>query len=119
MSKKKPAKKPAKKTATKSTPAGTSAGASTSFAFANPKPSADNFDTFNPKDIFADTNVKASGKLQPFPAPWKQPSELDLSDVLSSPDLQQITAAGSITIHCVGDTGGIKEPSKQFAVADA
>jgi predicted phosphodiesterase len=34
-------------------------------------------------------------------------------------DLQQITASGSITFHCVGDTGGIHEPQNQFAVADA
>jgi hypothetical protein len=88
------------------------------FAFANPKPSADDYDSFNPKDVFADTKVQASGKLQPVPKPWKQPPVLALDDVLGPAALAQIAAAGSITFHAVGDSGGVQEPSKQFAVAD-
>jgi len=30
---------------------------STGFAFADPKPDPDNFDTFNPQDVFADSKV--------------------------------------------------------------
>lgn len=95
------------------------ATASVSFAFANPKPSADDYDTFNPKDVFADTKVTASGNLQPVPKPRKSPPVMALSDVLGQNTVKQITATGSITFHTVGDSGGITEPSKQFAVADA
>jgi 3',5'-cyclic AMP phosphodiesterase CpdA len=107
---------PSVKGAARQTSATAAAGG---FAFANPKQSADDYDTFNPKDVFADTNVKASGLLQPVPKPWKQPPVMALQDVLGQAVTQQITAADSITFHCVGDSGGIKEPSKQFAVADA
>ena len=113
-----PAKK--KKVAqSKATAPQSSATGTGKFVFANPQQSADNYDTFNPKDVFADTNVSASDKLQPVPKPTKQPSVMALQDVLGQAVIQQITAAGSLTFHTVGDSGGIKEPSKQFAVADA
>ena len=41
-----------------------------------------------------------------------------LSDVLGPAAVQQIQASGQIVFHSVGDTGGVKEPSHQFAVAD-
>ncbi|MGC2121400.1 MAG: metallophosphoesterase, partial [Xanthobacteraceae bacterium] len=44
---------------------------------------------------------------------------LALDAILGAAATQQITAAKSITMHCVGDTGGIHEPTNQFAVADA
>jgi hypothetical protein len=44
---------------------------------------------------------------------------LDLAQVLTPADIQQIQSAKSIVFHAVGDSGGVKEPSKQFAVADA
>ena len=87
--------------------------------FANPKPSPDDFGNFSKADVFADSNVTATTALQPVPKSWKQPEVLDLAQVLSPAEIQQIQDAGSIVFHTVGDSGGIKEPSKQFAVADA
>jgi hypothetical protein len=107
--------KPAKRQKNAKPRSATNTGA----VFANPRPSADDFDSFNPQDVFADTNVTASPDLEPIPKPRKQPPVMALSDILGTASTQQITETGSITIHCVGDTGGVKEPSKQFAVADA
>jgi hypothetical protein len=134
--KKAPAKKPAKAPAKPGTPppAGTNTIASgtpnstivttgntpvSAFAFANPSTTTDNYADFTQADVFADSSAVASQDLQPVPEPWKTPSVLALSDVLGAAAVAQITAAGSITFHSVGDTGGIHDPSKQFAVADA
>ena len=96
--------------------AGTTAGG---FVFANPKPSPDDYGNFSQSDVFADSNVTASTTLQPIPKSWRQPEVLDLAQVLTPADIQQIQSAKSIVFHAVGDSGGVKEPSKQFAVADA
>jgi Calcineurin-like phosphoesterase len=88
------------------------------FAFANPHPSSDNFDTLNPKDVYADAGINATPVTEAIPAPWKTPAEISLGDVLGSTAIQQIQAAGQIVFHSLGDSGGIKEPSHQFAVAD-
>ena len=117
---KKSTKKPARKThpgkASASGKASTTAGV---FVFANPKPSPDDYGNFSKADVFADSNVTATTALQPLPKSWRQPEVLDLAQVLSANEIQQIQAAKSIVFHTVGDSGGIKEPSKQFAVADA
>jgi len=97
---------------TGNTPTGT-------FVFANPTPTADNYADFTKAEVFADTSAVPSTQLQPVPGPWKTPSVLALSDVLGTTAVAQITAAKSITFHSVGDTGGIHDPAKQFAVADA
>jgi hypothetical protein len=47
------------------------------------------------------------------------PAIMSLSDVIGANASQQIQAAGKLVFHSVGDTGGVKEPSHQFAVADA
>ncbi len=47
------------------------------------------------------------------PAPW------DIGAFLDSAEVAEITDAGSLTIHCVGDTGGVKNPDPQTAVAQA
>jgi hypothetical protein len=44
---------------------------------------------------------------------------MSLSDVLDANAIQGIQSAGKIVFHSTGDTGGVKEPSHQFAVADA
>lgn len=88
------------------------------FAFANPHPSPDNFDTFNPQDVYADSGINTTPVTEPIPAPWKTPSEMSLGDVLGGASIQQIQNSGQIVFHSIGDTGGIKEPSHQFAVAD-
>src|SRR5580698_7359160 len=117
---KKNAKKPAGKDRSSKAPAaGKGVTPVAGFVFANPKPSPDDYENFSKSDVFADSNVKASSAIQPIPKSWRQPEVLDLAQVLSAAELQQIQAAKSITFHTVGDTGGIKEPSKQFAVADA
>jgi calcineurin-like phosphoesterase family protein len=93
--------------------------ASPGFAFANPQPSPDNYNEFDPKDVFADSNVVAIQAIEAVPQPRKTPAVMALSDVLSANSIQEIQNAGKIVFHSVGDTGGIKEPSHQFAVADA
>ena len=116
---------PGKKRGSRSTKHGTRHPAATrrssapaeTFVFANPKPSPDDFNTFSPGDVFADSNVPESTNLQPVPQP-RQPPTLELSRVLGT-QVDTITATGSITFHTTGDTGGVKEPSSQFAVADA
>jgi hypothetical protein len=118
------AKKSAKKSAGKTRPskapvAGRVKTAAAGFVFANPKPSPDDYGNFSQSDVFADSNVTASTAIEPVPKPWRQPEVLDLAQVLTATELQQIQVAKSIVFHTVGDTGGIKEPSKQFAVADA
>jgi hypothetical protein len=119
--------KPAKKTAAtapvvvpaSTTPVPTANVPAAGFSFANPSQTADDYGNFTKADVFADSSAKPSTQLQPVPAPWKTPPVLQLSDVLGAAAVTAITAANSITFHSVGDTGGIHDPSKQFAVADA
>ncbi len=47
------------------------------------------------------------------PAPW------DLAAILPAAEVTEITQAGNMTFHCVGDTGGVKNPDPQAAVAAA
>jgi predicted phosphodiesterase len=89
------------------------------FAFANPQPSPDDYNEFDPKDVFADSSVVAIQAIEAIPQPRKTPAVMALGDVLSPDSIQAIQNAGKIVFHSVGDTGGIKEPSHQFAVADA
>jgi hypothetical protein len=93
--------------------------ASPGFAFANPKPSPDDYNEFDPQDVAADSSVAELPATEVIPAPWKTPPVMSLSDVIGANASQQIQTAGKIVFHSVGDTGGVKEPSHQFAVADA
>ena len=93
--------------------------ASPGFAFANPQPSPDNYDEFDPQDVFADSAMSGIQATEAIPPPWKTPPVMSLSDVIGASAVQQILSAGKIVFHSAGDTGGIKEPSHQFAVADA
>jgi hypothetical protein len=88
------------------------------YIFANPQPTPDDYSGFSQADLDADSDVKAAEHLEPFPASRK-PEVMSLDQVIGTDPVALITTAKSITFHCVGDTGGIKEPSKQFAVADA
>jgi hypothetical protein len=97
-------------------PAGTST-ATSGFVFADPKTTPDDYSGFSKQDVDADSNAKTSSNLEPVP-PTRKPGVMNLSDVLPASAVAAITASGSLEFHCVGDTGGIKEPSKQFAVAD-
>jgi hypothetical protein len=89
------------------------------FAFANPKASPDDYNEFDPQDVAADSSVAGLPDTEVIPAPWKTPPVMSLSDVIGANASQQIQTAGKIVFHSVGDTGGVKEPSHQFAVADA
>lgn len=90
------------------------------FVFANPTPSPDNLNTKDPGDAYADdSGVTATPVTEAIPKPWKTPQEMSLADVLGADAVQQIQTAGSIVFHSIGDTGGIKMPFAQFAVADA
>jgi len=89
------------------------------FAFANPQPSPDNFDEFNPQAVFADSKIAAVQVTEAIPAPWRTPPAMSLGEVLNAGSIQAIQKSGKIVFHSVGDTGGVKEPSHQFAVADA
>ena len=91
----------------------------TGFAFANPRPSPDDFNTFDPQDVYADSGIQTTPVTEAIPPPWRNPPVMALSDVLGSHVVQQIQKSGEIVFHSVGDTGGVKEPSHQFAVADA
>ena len=106
---------PAKKSGNK--PAAKITATAGGYVFADPKPTQDDYSGFSQADLAADSAAKASQQLEPLPTP-RTPAVLNLTQVLGAAAVQQITAAGNIVFHCVGDTGGIKEPSYQFAVAD-
>jgi hypothetical protein len=90
----------------------------TSRAFGDPDLTPDNFSSFSQQDIDADTKAKGLEQLEPIP-PVRSTTPMDLSSVIGADLVQKITKAGKITFHAVGDTGGIKKPEFQFAVADA
>ncbi len=106
----------AKKTA-KTSRRSLTTGAAGGFVFADPKPTPDDYSGFTKQDLMADSNAKISQNLEPFPTS-RAPQLIRLSQVVGASAIAQINSAGSIVFHCVGDTGGVKEPSKQFAVAD-
>jgi len=93
--------------------------ASNGFAFGDPKPSPDNFDTFNPKDVFADPGIFVQAIPEPIPTPCRTPPVMSLDEVLGKAAVQQIQNSGRIVFHSIGDSGGIKEPAHQFNVSDA
>ncbi len=108
---------PSKKSAKKSR-GSAATGAPGGFVFADPKSTPDDYSNFTKAQTDADANAKTSSSLEPFPT-TPQPGTMNLTQVLGASTVAQISSAGSIVFHCVGDTGGVKEPSKQFAVADA
>src|SRR5215472_8441449 len=115
------AKNPKKHIAKPAGPGGTGKGGAVpagGFVFANPKQTPDDYSGFSKADVMADTKAKAAQHLEPFPASRK-PEVLSLDQVIGASETAKIKAAGSIVFHSAGDTGGIREPSKQFAVADA
>jgi hypothetical protein len=95
---------------------------SSSFKFANPKFTADNFVTYSAAQINADASVPTSDEIQvlePIPKPRVNPPTMALADVLSQATVNAIAGTGQLVIHCVGDTGGIERAEPQLAVADA
>ena len=106
---------PPKKTTTQ-----TSGGnpASTGFAFADPQFGPDDYANFTTAQKQADANLGMVNNppLQPIPALRINPPVMSLSDVVPAAVLGAYQ--NYLTFHMVGDTGGIKEPSHQFLVAD-
>lgn len=89
------------------------------FVFANPTYTADNFYQYSAGDISADSSIQALQTTEPIPAPRVDPPVMDLASVLGADAVAQIQSAGELVFHSVGDTGGIKNPAPQLAVADA
>jgi hypothetical protein len=87
-------------------------------AFGDPDLTPDNFSSFSKQEIDADTAIKGLAQLEPIP-PVRSTTAMELSSVIGVDRVQKIQKAGKITFHTVGDTGGIHNPSFQFAVADA
>ena len=92
---------------------------STTFAFGDPKPSPYNYNNFSQAVLKADSSVKASSVIQKIPPPRVNPPVMSLDSVLGDDTVAQIQKTGGIALHVAGDTGGIKTPEHQFAVADA
>jgi hypothetical protein len=59
-------------------------------------------------------------KFEPIPALFAQgrngPFRMDLGEILTADEIREITDAGSVSFHCVGDTGGVKNPEPQKLV---
>src|ERR1700752_2908973 len=87
-------------------------------AFGDPDLTPDNFSSFSKQDIDADTAAKGLEQLEPIPTA-RSTTPMELSSVIGADLVKKIQDAGKITFHAVGDTGGIKKPECQFAVADA
>jgi hypothetical protein len=60
-------------------------------------------------------------KFEPIPDDYKQgrqpPYHMDLAAVLPKDEVDEIAQSGSMTFHCIGDTGGVKDPEPQKLVA--
>ena len=92
--------------------------AATTRAFGDPDLTPDNFNQFSKQEIDADAAAKALSQLQPIPPP-RSTDPMDLASIIGADATGKIQTAGKITFHTLGDTGGIKYPQFQFAVADA
>ena len=41
---------------------------------------------------------------------------MDLGEILTADEIREITDAGSMSFHCMGDTGGVKNPEPRKLV---
>lgn len=73
-----------------------------------------------PGASLAQRGVPRNTKFEPIPARFalgrNAPFRMDLSEVLTADEIQEITHAGSMAFHCMGDTGGVKSPEPQKLV---
>lgn len=64
--------------------------------------------------------VPRNTKFQPIPDPFAQgrngPFRMDLGEILTADEIQEITDAGRMSFHCLGDSGGVKNPEPQRLV---
>ncbi len=65
------------------------------------------------------TTHSSSPRFVPIPVPQPVNSTLALTTILGARVIGNITKAGKIVFHCVGDIGGITEVDVQQAVWDA
>ncbi len=60
-------------------------------------------------------------EFEPIPAAFTPrralPYRMDLSEIVGDKEVKDITDAGRMTFHCIGDTGGVKHPEPQGLVA--
>lgn len=60
-------------------------------------------------------------EFEPIPERFQpqkpSPYRADLSEFIAADEVNELTAAGQMTFHCVGDTGGVKRPEAQMLVA--
>ncbi len=60
-------------------------------------------------------------KFEPIPDDYKAgrnpPYAIDLASIIPADEVKEIIDAGSMAFHCVGDTGGVKDPQPQQLVA--
>ena len=58
--------------------------------------------------------------FEPIPASYAAgrnvPFRMDLAEVIGAAEVQQIADSGSMAFHCLGDTGGVKNPEPQRLV---
>ncbi len=73
-----------------------------------------------PGASLAHNAVPRATRFEPIPADFKAgrapPFQMELSDVLTADEVAEITQAGSMAFHCIGDTGGVKNPEPQKLV---
>jgi hypothetical protein len=88
------------------------------FGFGDPQFSPDDYTNFTTAQKNADSNLPTvlNPPLQPIPPIRVNPPVMALSSVLPAATLKLYQ--DYITFHVMGDTGGIKDPSNQFLVAD-
>jgi hypothetical protein len=59
-------------------------------------------------------------RFEPIPEDYaanrNPPYHMTLGDILSAAEVKEITDAGSMAFHCIGDTGGVKDPQPQQLV---
>jgi len=70
-----------------------------------------------PGSSLAQRAAPRNTKFEPIPAQFAQgrtaPFRMDLAEVLTAGEMQEINQAGSMAFHCMGDTGGVKNPEPQ------
>ncbi len=67
----------------------------------------------NPPRIIAIEHIPEQFKPR-APSPYR----MDLSAILTAEEIADIETTGRMSIHCVGDTGGVKRPESQHLVAN-
>jgi hypothetical protein len=74
-----------------------------------------------PKASLAHVAATSAAAFVPIPAAYAAgrtpPYQMNLSDLLPADEVTEITQAGNLVFHCLGDTGGVQNPAPQASVA--